>query len=1555
MLDNKSSLLLSSNARLTGNIKLVVDSSDKLFLELIPANQTLKSSIISNPVIDKDGEFVNDIYNKYKSIPNDIFYNVQENDVNSQKTNLLEQFHMLYSYGTDNCTSKLHTEQLKIFAPLLIGKILPKYLVVFKVDGIGDEKINQSSLIIGNKYIIQSTTSDDNIISNGITYKHSDIFVATSESYVVSKSKNVKVLNYIEPVIDINQDIFSSYIKKSNIVKVFDFQGSSISTYLSKLTSNSKFSEAPLRVDFNDKRLYYTGISKDKGEIITVEENFENLLEKEMEVSKFDRFVTDGFMRNGICLSNLINFEFLFDDNTSNDYQFNRYFGLYVNELSEDNIKMPVLEEMDILHYVRDVYTKELHIIDNDTKEPKTVIDSSPVLISTIQSKRVNSNGVSSICLEVIDKLKSSDELQIFKNGEYIASIIGDELDNLSQGDYLYENWIKYGSIYNYYNPIGSISEVAKRMCKTLNNVLNNIGISNVKYFWNSNKIYFYLTFSPDIDLELKYSCQFGENSIYIENSHFTGIAKSKNHRFLISKSDKSLFDKSSYIQTMSGQLSRIKNFSNFLDLDFVNSSDDNEIINFLELDNYISVTVSNTSDEVLFTQKNKVYLYKDKIFKRCAFDMLPIKSFFTDFEEQYKNPHLNEYNKYFNVVDGQLVIGETYYLFSYNTLPTSINHNGIVYQADTSTSGIFVEFTAEESHFSVVDGIPIIVNKKYYNDSEIYNFSGFYGLNNDSTKFSYQLNVYKDATSVPYVVRTLTLADDVINESTNQWIPYDVVNGGSYDDYYVKRAQNFIQTVVVQEDKIKYILSYDYINEYKRMKEDVNKIYEDSKLLPFIINRWSMKEKDVRGDNYRLNISPAFGETNQCPAIDMFAPNQEYFTNEWFYLSSYPELILPDDIKNNKYYFDKYFESELHKVNTVDYFTRYFTVYSANIDDVMYDVNYQQRWSTFNKTYDNQYDVFFNGIKYRIVSDGIDYSDYKFAVILNVKKSVGNGLLDVDISTNHTYKSICMCINIEINDYKIIDKNGNQRPDYVYMYMMRSLVSVVGNNIINDQTNKAYGQPFDLSTLPYNIFIDNVAVTKTFGYKLRSIFNFDEQELALKLKTDPLYLRNILQSTQDLSILIDESKQYIAPIARSVLENMMTMNDIHINNLEYIITRLEDYKYQLSEFVNSYAKGTGVVFGMDNQYITDLAYILIIGGGQDIYLKLQQLLTASSFFRLIQENKSYINNSVINDGNKLLMIQHTKLNLPVTYNTKSNKLEQNKYDFVRLSGEYYPETFDVINFKTKIASETIEESKLKLDSKIILEPTVYSNDISRIGNSQTLLESNLEIDKYLPYVLYGYNIKNNQKYELNNSIDRFKIDIFKNIFDNQYTLYDNQYTSKFVNISSSQEFDFLKTFLNSVNIKLPFNIFSSSFKSVSSQTNLIDKSALYYTKDSANNQLNIRINYKMLLKDIMYDTIKDQIFKYSIINSDFEKFIGLIIDKIFKLYSINLIKIYTRNDSLSNVNISQVTESYLTKTNYKQITDYSVKTDFGNGYSEIILNKYTDQSLSLVYSLTLL
>jgi len=1569
MLDKKSSLILCTNSRLTGNVKIVVDSLDKLYLELIPANSTLKSTTISNPIIDKNGEFVNDICNKYKSIPDNLFYDIEKNDVTTQKTSILEQFNTLYSYGLDNCISKLHNEQFKLFAPLLIGEKVPKYFVIFKVDELDDEKTNQTELIIGNQYIVQTLTSDDYITHNNKKYTHSNIFIAETTTYTSNKNINVKVVNYSDSPNDINQDLFNSYIKKSNIVKIFDLQNSSIGTYLSKLTSNKKFTDAPIKVDFNAKVIYYTGISKNKGEIITVEENIESIFKKEMEISKFDRYVTDGFMRNGICMSNLINFEFLFDDDTSEDFQFNRYFGLYLDEFSEDDVDLSILSDVEGLFYTKDVYADIFHLVDFDTKQPKTELDTSKALIEKLQTKRTKTNGISSINLEITDKVYIGHEIQIFKNGNILGSIVSDELPQLTSTDFVYDKWKNEGTVFNMYNPIGSIAEIAKRMCTAINYEIGNYGFGDMKYMWSGSNIMFYMTYMPDITLEFKVSECFKSESISIPISSFTGNAKTKNHRFIIDKANRKLFDSSAYVQTMSGNLAGIKNFSSYFDVDVIELSESNELINYNELNKYLSVTIDDKSDEVLFTQKNKVLIYKDRIFKDGVFDITPIKSFFIDFEQAYVNPHLHEYNKYYNLIDNQLIVGEAYLLFSSNKLITTIHHNGVQYSTSVITPETPTEFIATATSFNILKGIPVIINKKYYNDQEISNFSGFYGLNEDSSSFSYQLNIYQNLTHQPYLVRTLTLTEDNTEEPLNQYVSYNVVVNKedeplSYDNYYVKFAQNFVQTIIVQQDKIKYLLSYDFINEYKRMKEDINGVYEDSKLLPFIINKWSMKDKDARCDNYRLNISPSFGETNQCSSIDRFAVNQQYYTNEWFYISSYPDLILSENIKSNKFYFDKLFDSNSHKSDGVDYFTRYFTVYSANIDNAKYSVNYQKRWATFEKTFDNQYDIFFNGIKYRIISNNIDYTDYKFAVILNVKKEVSNGIMEVDISTNHKYKSICLCINVEINDYKIIDKDGNLRPDYVYMYAMRSLVSVVGDNVLDVSTTKVYGQQTNLSNLPYDLFsrttaIDSetqlpidVQINNTYGYKMKSIFDFDLESLSLRLKADPLYLRNILQSIQDLSILIDENQEYIAPLAKSILDNS---TEIHINNLESVVTKISDYKYVLSQHIESYKSGvTTPISDIDNNLLSELAYIFIVGGGQNIYLKLQQLLTASSFFRLIQENKSYINNSIIDDGNKFLMIQHTKLHLDKTYNTKTENFDDTRFDFVRMSGRYYPETFDVINFKSIIKSEMIKESELFLDSQITFIPTDYSNEVDKLRNSELVLETNLEIEKYNPFIFYGYNVKLNQKYELDESIGRYKLDVFKNMFEKYYTVFENVGASKLVNISQSKEFEFLKTFFNSTNLKLPFQISSSQFQSVTTQESLIVNSSLYYLK-TQDNKLNIRIDYINLLKDIVYYKIKDQIFKYSIINVDIDVFIKLIVERIYKFYVINLVKIYEREDGLGKFEFEDISESYLTRINYKQIKNYILNTYIENGYSEIEVNNYTDQSICVRYDLTLL
>ena len=44
-----------------------------------------------------------------------------------------------------------------------------------------------------------------------------------------------------------------------------------------------------------------------------------------------ERFITEGFSRNGIICPSLLNLEFLFDDSEAIDYDINRYYGAYVS------------------------------------------------------------------------------------------------------------------------------------------------------------------------------------------------------------------------------------------------------------------------------------------------------------------------------------------------------------------------------------------------------------------------------------------------------------------------------------------------------------------------------------------------------------------------------------------------------------------------------------------------------------------------------------------------------------------------------------------------------------------------------------------------------------------------------------------------------------------------------------------------------------------------------------------------------------------------------------------------------------------------------------------------------------------------------------------------------------------------------------------------------------------------------------------------------------------------------------------------------------------------
>ena len=51
-------------------------------------------------------------------------------------------------------------------------------------------------------------------------------------------------------------------------------------------------------------------------------------------------FITQGFQRNGIVLANLLNMQFLFNDEYAPEYSLNRYFGMYINDINEGSFDL---------------------------------------------------------------------------------------------------------------------------------------------------------------------------------------------------------------------------------------------------------------------------------------------------------------------------------------------------------------------------------------------------------------------------------------------------------------------------------------------------------------------------------------------------------------------------------------------------------------------------------------------------------------------------------------------------------------------------------------------------------------------------------------------------------------------------------------------------------------------------------------------------------------------------------------------------------------------------------------------------------------------------------------------------------------------------------------------------------------------------------------------------------------------------------------------------------------------------------------------------------------
>jgi hypothetical protein len=133
-------MILRTNPKLTGNIKLVVTDDYKLYLDTfkVSSSSILNERKYRHQSVAADGNYAHDIKTIFSDLPKGVLYNVHSDSYLPHKNyyDINIQLENIYEYGAENNFDALYTENMKILAPLYIGRELPDYFCIFRTDNI---------------------------------------------------------------------------------------------------------------------------------------------------------------------------------------------------------------------------------------------------------------------------------------------------------------------------------------------------------------------------------------------------------------------------------------------------------------------------------------------------------------------------------------------------------------------------------------------------------------------------------------------------------------------------------------------------------------------------------------------------------------------------------------------------------------------------------------------------------------------------------------------------------------------------------------------------------------------------------------------------------------------------------------------------------------------------------------------------------------------------------------------------------------------------------------------------------------------------------------------------------------------------------------------------------------------------------------------------------------------------------------------------------------------------------------------------------------------------
>lgn len=1133
LLENSSFALVRTNPKLTTNVKLVVDSTDRLYLESFDANAELSKAKYKAFKVSEKSSYDFDLTRFYRNgeTPAELSFDVLRISSDLSVKELYgEQYEFQYNYGATSINSNVYIEEFGIHAPIWLESTIPDYFIVFKIEG----PVNVNNVNAQNENLNELIAKDPS--------------------------------NFIDLI-----------LKKSTIIKTFDLtENSNTGKYIRNYRNNERFPTVPLIFSTGrDSSTKWNGIDIKSGGFTSKDEFlYKQIFSIDSTIIEDEFYITQGFQRNNVAIANIINMEFLFDDKTSEDFTINRYFGLYVNAIEEGIFQVSGERSFNDIHENQNPKPKtSTELVKNNTREillnndsgVKLYIDNSSLSVNYVTGD-IDGDLVPDVL--PMDFLPSSTDVNSLVSIFYVKDKEGN-FHNLKTGSTwkqfeelrIADKQIDFSKFTGSQGPILITSGKkcgAERGKASVVLEINSTVPHGDQYIAGIPKKQEYEFFAENIIPGSIFTISDGINSISVNAINDNKEQLFDNIKLAWNDSGYINFDKF-HVASTNGRLLAVERDESGVDIDFnvsVTGSSDFEVNRNISASlEPIKITADLTlvsdpgeADGRFFNPTGtprEIAIAMSKAFnniKNRLFDATPVgnkvilvsKNTGTRFNRAIIGRSLFFEGPQLNVTSSsQAFLHPDYRIFYFEGGTESCENRSAIDIELFNTFNLPERYLQVKPKNSDDSSLKLIKKVSYYVDEPIINKKGeITGYNNFDKLCTVTLNegetIYRDVYGKIYLhtlykipfgrfsifpikdmdfdfysteygdEKELQLESDFYSEfgtSNSEFTHSDV------EDFYANKEFSTLQGVLETEDSDNEIGSIKIESEYDRLQENyIKSLTVPSRVVP-TINKWVYRNgKNVRESDYRLCVSEAFGITNFSPAIEEFEREVDYFTHEWYYLQKIPPYFgLYNTVDLNKVfsYFPDQIDVTLTGLKNIneDYFTEYFTVDVLKYpilgtsgllvtDEQKIAVNKQLRYSIFEGGNNSKFaTAFHRGVKV-IVKERVENSTSLDYNLQNIKTKLSNRF--------NNYKFSCV----------LIPHSGT----YGGVERKRVEIEFIENRKFGNITLLIYADITDPLT-EINREISNVIVTETSGfidrtilYSLNSKFDSIEQSL---LQTD--------------------------------------------------------------------------------------------------------------------------------------------------------------------------------------------------------------------------------------------------------------------------------------------------------------------------------------------------------------------------------------------------------------------------------------------------------------------